>query len=753
MRRNLKQNHRRGFTLAETLLAVAILTVLLSVAAVGVIRYQRSLEQMEMDGIAKEIFVAAQNHLTLAESQGLVSGMDPSKWGDRVDDDLYCFVGTGENAETRENKQNALSILLPFGAVDESLLGAGSYVIFYQPTAGRVVDVFYAEPEGRFGHTFLTGETYVSLLACKGSENRETRRSYLEERSVIGWYGGEGGIPSGAQLKKPVLTVENSEQLIVKISNPNSGIALAGLKLIIEGEVSGVRREIHLIGSNGDLNPEYAVTLSDKSELSVVLDDVTGNKKHFAEWTAAGQPLDGLFPGENITIKAMAYNNNERTNIQYSNARTTNSLFGDTAAQGTDAFGAPSWKNTGVTVKAFRHLENLDPAISNLDTFNLTVTAAEQKADLDWETFTGLFGPDVSIEALAPGKSNSQPGTFLPVDLSGVDYAGKNTVSNIRNLAVRTVKDNEPAGVFGAVTGGSVSGLKLIDFDVASARDAAGALAGSTTNTEISNILVYNEKKDTAVSISGSSSAGGLVGTMRGGSIEQCAAAVYVTSADGDAGGLAGSVAGPAAVVKSYAGGHTENGKYKSETDGSARYNVQGRTSAGGLIGSCAEVSISDSYATTSVYGTSDGAVCGGFAGISSGGSVKGCYATGLVGGTADAKRNLGAFFGSSTGDSSAGNTYFSFVNEGLYAVGGTAEDSDGVTPFDQSVAAYNKIAKNNSGAAPYDKTILKGNYNGRYAFSAISDLTGSTDPAHDWLNRHYGDWPSMETMTVNTPG
>ena len=56
--------------MAELLMVVAILVALFGVAFVAVQNHQRSMTQLEYDTIAKEIFVAAQNHLTAAESQG-----------------------------------------------------------------------------------------------------------------------------------------------------------------------------------------------------------------------------------------------------------------------------------------------------------------------------------------------------------------------------------------------------------------------------------------------------------------------------------------------------------------------------------------------------------------------------------------------------------------------------------------------------------------------------------------------------------
>ena len=62
--------NRRGFTMAETLVAVGIIGILSAVIFVGVTNYLRTMRQLERDGIAKELFVSAQNHLTTADSQG-----------------------------------------------------------------------------------------------------------------------------------------------------------------------------------------------------------------------------------------------------------------------------------------------------------------------------------------------------------------------------------------------------------------------------------------------------------------------------------------------------------------------------------------------------------------------------------------------------------------------------------------------------------------------------------------------------------
>ena len=60
----MRKNNNRGFTMAEMLVVIAIIGVLAAVAFIAVQNHQRSMAQLERDTIAKEIYFAAQNHLT-----------------------------------------------------------------------------------------------------------------------------------------------------------------------------------------------------------------------------------------------------------------------------------------------------------------------------------------------------------------------------------------------------------------------------------------------------------------------------------------------------------------------------------------------------------------------------------------------------------------------------------------------------------------------------------------------------------------
>jgi prepilin-type N-terminal cleavage/methylation domain-containing protein len=88
----MKRNRKNaGFSMGELLVVVAILVILMGLGFVALIQYQRTLKQLELDGIAKEIFVAAQNHLTMADSQGLLEGKTDGTAD--AEKDVYYFVG------------------------------------------------------------------------------------------------------------------------------------------------------------------------------------------------------------------------------------------------------------------------------------------------------------------------------------------------------------------------------------------------------------------------------------------------------------------------------------------------------------------------------------------------------------------------------------------------------------------------------------------------------------------------------------
>lgn len=730
-----KNRRNGGFTLAEMLIVVGIIVVLTGVAFVGVQNYQRSSTRLEFDTIAKEIFVAAQNHLTEAESQGLLDKLDVSALGtlstldeDKEKEVYYLLKG-----------DSALEYLLPAYAVDATIL-AGSYIIRYQPSSGTVLDVFYSRPGNptfltKSGTTFTKGE-YGTLMRDGYRTGGERKRENYNG-SVIGWYGGGEPIPKGERLRAPTFEVHNEETLWVKVTDQNTYDSLPNdylIKLIVIGKSSEAEKYFDLINEKSD---DGRVTDSYK----ITLDDITQKDMHFADLDA--NTTKTFIPGEDLEIKVVAYRTNALANVAMSASKTTNSLFADPKSvmkNGSDV------DNKLASIANIRHLENLDAAVSKLeDSDDFAVTKANQIEDLSWTDFQKAISQRTSdsVEPVEPeevGVYGTAEGCYYPVSPDhAIEYDGQN--HSVLNLQVQHTGN---AGMFGTLEGSSIK-----------------------------NVIVRNEVEsgtDAELEIKGSGNAGGLVGYMEGGSVTNCAAAVYVNGGDA-AGGLIGKAENDVTISGCYAGGHTKDGKYLSATTAGdeARMNVIATGVAGGLIGDAGNTEISSSYSTCSAKATdATGGMAGGFVGTGTG-KMTNCYCTGLVSGTIE-----GAFAGSLS-ETPSGCQYFEIINErqnvdendktkvvpGYHYLTALGENktSAGITAFDETAATYEAFCGGKAAwddAKPYDtgdKGLDKiyGNQFNLRTIAQISQTTKEkTDEEPKFLSTHYGDWPAPEEFVFN---
>ena len=724
-------------TIAELLIVVAIIAALIFVSFIAVDRYQRSMGQLERDGIAKEIFVAAQNHLTAAYGEGYL-GADSSRAGteETTGSGIFYFV------YPENGGQAILDQMLPFGSIDETVRAGGSYIVRYQKDAGLVLDVFYCSRNGspkKFNYKLVGGD-YTEAIGMKGDNNKSARRNCFNG-AILGWYGGdEAAQLATIELKAPKLIVRNEETLSVKVSDPNEiDGKTAYIRLLIQGELSGIQHYINVRNDTLDLR-----------DTEIVLDNITLSDGHFRVKSFDDMSLgddNGFIPGENLIIRAMAYSNSELSNIAYSETKKTNSLYADGSTP------------TTAYISNIRHLENLDKTVSKQDDNDsgnkLNIANAVQIRDLNWTTDNSGYWIGNTVTDTDNGLTGQ--GKYYPVSPDyALTYNGQgNSVLNL------DIDFTGPAGMFGTLN----------------------------NNNEIKNVIVRNEAQtagaDAALEIKGSGSAGGLVGSMTGGKVTNCAAAVYVKGTTA-AGGLIGYADG-VTVTDSYAGGHTKDGKYLHLKDGkyvpiesgAGRVNVIASGSAGGLIGSMTGGTAANCYATCSVMGAT---AAGGFAGTASG-TINNSYCTGLVLGTSDVTEtsSVKAFVGSGSPDldDEKPNYYYSIINDSYYAglraqsadgkTGieelGAGGDSDGAAlPFDkdrldkkegfktafEAYTAFLGPGFEPDEAKPYDGFLTnhyKGNEQTDYPLKTIQQLDSS---APDYLAVHCGDWPAPEVLVVN---
>ena len=800
-----RTRNKKGFTLMEIMLAVAIIVILAGVSFIGVAGYLRSMAQLERDSIAKEIFVAAQNHLAMAEGQNYLNrtGKGEPDFEDEHEESrskkeiYYYIVDAGKVTAGGDDDfdEGLLGLMLPFASIDETVRLGGNYVIRYQAEPANVLDVFYCPTRGkRFLYKMDSGN-YSTVKAARGEDNKSTRKKFPggNENGVIGWYGGGDGLKKGDKLKTPDIKVINNEMLTVKVTDYNPDTT--PLQLIITGVSSKAQKAINLRSSDPRVISKVG------NSYTIVLDDITTSGMHFSD---LGADNGSFWPGENITVQAVAYRNDVLTNVAYSSIKTTNSLFAQLDMESktsTDGSGTSITSSTA-SITNIRHLQNLGIKVSSLNA-NIKLRAARQDSDLSWVDFqekieekkdSDLSGfdsqenPDSTQIYDSAGKSDGE-GYFPPIDINTDPLAYDGRGHRISDVLINHLGDKGVFGTYGVqgVDGYSIQNLAIVDLMMTSTTQPigtdytvgnAGALAGSVKNTSITNVVAYNSSQSKyesggVLTDGNDSSAGGLIGSMEGGSVTACAAAMSVESKDGNAGGLIGAVSADASgnsgtITACYSGGHTKEGQYytiKEESDDSgnttstkmALINVKGAKDVGGLIGAASSASINMSYSTCSVSGDKAGGLVG-----TASGSVSDCYATGLVQG----KNAEGAFAGTYSGTAS-NCKYYEIINERSDAAKGftylpavTGSEESGIDPLDADAASYQTFvgASWSDKVFPYDeelRTYYQNKYNLKTVEQLGADLTVPAD-MRDYIDEyfvktHYGDWPAPEIFVINT--
>lgn len=762
--------------MAELLVVVAIISILAGVGFIAYFNHQRTLAQVERDAIAKEIFVAAQNHLTVAKGEkypGLGSGdfgtagtYNTGGSGDATEQDVngvYYVVVPGTDLD-----DSVLSQMLPFGAIDDTVRSGGSYIIRYHRKEGLVLDLFYCSPNGSdYGHNLEASE-YETVMGMRGEGKKGDRKKWGD--AVLGWYGGADALQLPEYtMGEPEIEIVNAEQLYVRVkdnsSNDYDNKDVGYLRLIIKGKQSKTKHYLDIKSSKKHLTPDG------NGYYKIVLDEVTAafssksqeEGGHFAERKFDDDPAtsvnNGFIPGEDIEVRAAAYTLEGRANIAYSGKQISNSLFASIGvSEEGNADGVPNVAYIG----NFRHLENLDQNVSRIDhndkakagkaTGQLNVNQAIQMTDLDWPAFRTKIGGTVKVYKLTDDVGTNA-GCYYPIEPNyGLHYRGE------RHRITGVTASTDDAGLFGAVPEGglaAVNNLELINSNITGTA-SAGALAGTLRDTIVTNVLARNSAQTHAVDVSGAN-AGGLAGVLNKGSIRFSAAALIVNGT-ANAGGLVGKAENGAVVTGCYSGGHTDNGGLYGKwiTPSSHGYDVRGGV-AGGLIGDAGNAQVSCCYTTCSVSGST----IGGFAGKAAG-DISHSYSTGLL-----SKREDNAFLGSGR-PALSDNHYFMIINK----VKNSDDEYEYIDPMenwsseskvkalDKTAATYESFVSARSSwaqARPYDST-LKTYYKNRYNLKSIKRLCGTDKPTlaeyGSWsdlyINTHYGDWPAPEVFLIN---
>lgn len=800
----------KGMTVAEMLVTVMIILILCGVGFIALSAYQRSMAQIQRDGYAKEIFIAAQNHLTMAKGegyQGITSAVDKKDdklteaqkaakeriYGhkDSNNEGVYYFAVNSFDQfhDGDSNETTILDLMLPFGSIDDIVRTTGRYVIRYQPSTATILDVFYCTAgKGRFDHDLLVDEDEYSVicsLADKGdsNEHKSQRRTYDKDnyggRSVLGWYGGADLESLPYKIKTPILRVINDNALYVEVVDEYPEKQLTGginFRIILTGMTSKAQKSISLDPtdiSTYNLSVRYEKGSEERTvdgvtksadKYTFTLDDITQSNTHFLD-LVSGDAESKFIMGEDLKIEAVAYSKTKLANIAYSEAETTNSLYESLSEKQAD--------NTYTAyIGNIRHLENLEEKISRTgfttNTLNethkkLTLSSAEQTRDIDWKDY---FNTKTIYEM--GGASHTG---FLPVSYeSALAYDGlRHSIKNVKIVPDTEAENEKYTGLFGRYGAlppvsqsakNEIKNLELISFDVTAGEGYTGTLAGSASGTKIFNVVAYNvDENDSAKktpTVKSRGVAGGLIGHMSGGSMRYSAAALVVEGGS-VAGGLIGTADNGARITASYSGGHTENAEYYEDEDKEKPlYNVKATDYAGGLIGQAGGVTLKSSYSTCSARATTNNGRAGGLIGnVSSSTNINNCYSTGLTDGGSY------AFIG--TGGSKAtvkDCKFFEIINEskGLNGMQYKSPGKEsGVEAIDKNEDKYQEFVGDDStwkNAVPYDDA-LEDYYNKKYNLMTVTQLMGNGAKGTgkgtgNFVDKHYGDWPAPEVFIIN---
>lgn len=196
---------------------VIITVILLAFSTLGVARHRDNLKITELDNVARDIYMAAQNRAVLLyNSERLEAELDgtsaaplalPPATADITEGKSY-IVWDGTNS-------GRWGELLPAGSIDPTLR-EGRFYIVYEAPSGSVTDVFYSEADT------IADIVDAFKLAKQGRDARMRPRDAGLSCPMLGWFGGKAA-ETAAPLKdmaapKAEVAIVNGEELTVTVT-------------------------------------------------------------------------------------------------------------------------------------------------------------------------------------------------------------------------------------------------------------------------------------------------------------------------------------------------------------------------------------------------------------------------------------------------------------------------------------------------------------------------------------------------------
>lgn len=748
----LKLNN--GFTLMETLIVVAIISVLLGISLLGVSSWVKSMKMTELDNYAKNIYLEAQNQLAALEVEGSL----PKLYHDlTTEDGQYYDLYANRNLELSPTDYddslhgNYYKRLYYFTNNDDGIIHTfvpekaqinenACYLLELNPESGDVYGVFYWESDNEHFQGTATS-IYTAIQEMEKQSNdahnrgKNTRREY-----EIGYYGGVVAKTTAATDYKLNQEVEiiNGEELFVKISYDYKGRMLKyrnadtvlDILVTIEGEESHAKIEKKI----DILENDYVNLSTIRLETGLLLDGL-GDGQNFDSITEGN-----FIPGENLKVFVETKFKQGNVILKERSEASCNSLFEHVETQDDTHV---------IAVSAVRHLRNLDARYYTYDGGENVLI--EQSNDIDFEASTYAF--DANLNYRGEGETVRPVDAISPITnalfLENSNAGRKTKICGndfvIRNVKVRALAGTEYVGLFSKLTNVDVSDLYLENYTLQAADCVnVGALAGAVTGGKVEFCGVhlatvyedavgvkkyYNQEYDIdygtvlnrhyeEMSVTGKTNVGGLIGTATRTDIANCYAAVKV-SGNKNVGGLVGNVQA-STIRNSYASGNVMHLTERGDT-------------IGGFIGYATNIIVDNAFSSGDVFGAD---IVAGFVGSSTNGIFSNCSSYGEV------LNNKGNddFTGISVGGMICGNYYNTDENGTCHYL--SQLDYNTSTAFVDSMLAYGYSKFTEQLAEDEVYTIANTmSYDAVHLYKAF--------PFKAVTKEYYGNWPLQ--YVINT--
>lgn len=620
------QRAKKGFTLAELMIALAILALISAIAVPSVISVRNNLMMTERDNLARQIFHAAQQQLLSKKSAGTLDAIAATPMTSKPTDfpgelnawnSSYVYLD-GEDARA----------LLDGGVIEASLL-EGNIVIEYNQLTGMVYGAFYS-PDGY--DYFINDRSAQALRKAK-----------------VGYYGGSGveDVSAGKVIPSELYIVDDGErfyayfepieemQYTLTISSVNEpenyyktpiftaqSYRAPGLKQAVLDYGSYAPGERALVFRMLlDAPFESSVGSSSRASFSNLYNGKRSTWQYWGEWGG-----EKFIVGEDLLI-TLEIAREDGAGVPVQVRKTVNSIF-----QSLDISG----EFPVVTISNQRHLQNISTAVSacnyTYNTVHLAQFSAVQTKDIAW---TAPNGRD-----------------FLPIrnDLFFGYDGGGFLLENFHTVAQEWLG----GGIFSSI--GISSGQRAFYRDITlvncssdydsneNSGATAGILGASITNADVTRCKAYVDPSRVEnfdyrnYYVRARRNAGGLFGAANNTIFNECSASIpYILVEGGNTKGTAGGFvasSGTAATVYNncYAVlGYATDATGNSFAGGITIASNQGG-SAGGFIGSTWCGTFTNCYATGGVIrNVSNPETTGGFHGRAHPLSYNNCYSAVLM--------------------------------------------------------------------------------------------------------------------------